>query len=133
MTSVSQQQMTLSFEPGLSERHRSLLGCVRETIYRSQKAIKAVAADMDLSESALSRKLSENPDDRRAFSVDDLEAAIVATGDATPVHYLIEKFLQNPEQKRARAADLLSQLLPHVIALANEAGINQPMTTRKKA
>ena len=58
---------------------------VRESVYRCQKPMKAIAADMDLSESSLSRKLSENDDDRRSFSVADLEGAIRATGDASPI------------------------------------------------
>lgn len=129
MTGVS-QQLTLSFEPGLTERHKTLLACVRETIYRSPKALKAVAADMDLSESAMSRKLSENPDDRRTFSLDDLEGAINATGDLTPIYWLIEKYLQDPAHKKARAADALTRLLPDLIALAREAGITNDTKLR---
>lgn len=122
MTSVA-SQLTLSFEPGLAERHKSLLGCVREAVYRSKKPLKAIAADMDLSESSLSRKLSEHPDDRRLFGVDDLEAAIVSTGDVTPIYYLVEKYLQDPEHRKAAAAEQLAKLLPDLIALAKEAGV----------
>jgi hypothetical protein len=125
MTGIS-QQLTLSFEPGLTERHKTLLSCAREAIYRAKKPLKAIAADMDLSESALSRKLSENPDDRRTFSLDDLEQALNATGDLSPVYWLIEKYLQDPEHKKARAADALTRLLPDLIALAREAGVVVP-------
>lgn len=125
MTGIS-QQLTLSFEPGLTERHKTLLACARESVYRSKKALKAIAADMDLSESALSRKLSENPEDRRTFSLDDLEQSLNATGDLTPIYWLIEKYLQSPEHKKARAADALTRLLPDLIALAREAGVSEP-------
>jgi hypothetical protein len=116
-------QLTINFDPGLSERHRSLLGCVREVIHRNQKALKAVAADMDLSESSLSRKLSENPDDRRTFSVDDLEAAIEATGDVTPIYYLVEKYAVSLEAKQAFAAAELAKALPGILALAKQLGV----------
>jgi AraC-like DNA-binding protein len=130
VTGVS-QQLTLSFEPGLTERHKTLLACAREAIYRCKKPLKAVAADMDLSESSLSRKLSENPEDRRTFSLDDLEASLNATNDLTPVYWLIEKYLQDPAHKKARAADMLTRLLPDLIALAREAGISEPQLRAK--
>lgn len=111
-------QHTLNFEPGLSERWRSLKACVRERVYAHIKPLKTIAAEMDLSESELSRKLSDNPNDQRNLSVDDLEAYIARTGDTTPIHYLIEKYEVNPEAKRAYAAAELARALPQLMALA---------------
>lgn len=111
-------QHTLNFEPGLSERWRSLKACVRERVYAHVKPLKAIAAEMDLSESELSRKLADNPGDPRNLSVDDLETYIQKTGDATPIFYLIEKYAVNPEAKRAYAAAELAKALPDILALA---------------
>lgn len=117
------QQLTLNFEPGLAERHQSLKGCVREAVYKNTRPLKAIAADMDMSESDLSRKLGGNPDDPRKFSVDDLEAFIRATGDATPIYYLVEKYTVSVEAKQAYAASELARLLPSVLALAKQMGL----------
>ncbi|MHA7916028.1 hypothetical protein [Alloalcanivorax xenomutans] len=48
---------------------------------------------MDYSPSDLSRKLAQNPDDSRRFTLDDLEKYIEVTRDIQPVLYLVEKYL----------------------------------------
>lgn len=116
-------QLTLNFEPGLAERHRSLKACARERIYAHLKPLKAIAADMDLSESELSRKLAENPNDTRDLTCDDLERYIEKTGDVTPIYYLIEKFAIDKQTKQAFAAAELAKALPHLIALAKQVGV----------
>jgi hypothetical protein len=116
-------QHTLNFDPGLSERWKSLKACVRERVYGNRKPLKAIAAEMDLSESDLSRKLSENPDDPRKLSCDDFEAYIKATGDTTPILYLVEKYAVNEHAKVAYAAAELARQLPDLIALARQLGV----------
>lgn len=111
-------QHTLNFDPGLSERWRSLKACVRERVYAHIKPLKTIAADMDLSESELSRKLADNPNDPRNLSCDDLEAYIAKTQDVTPILYLVEKYAVNPDVKRAYAAAELARALPEILALA---------------
>lgn len=117
-------QLTLNFEPGLADRHKSLKGCVRERIYAHPKPLKVIAADMDLSETELTRKCSDNPNDTRNLTVDDLEAYIKATGDHTPIFYLIEKFAVSTESKKAFAAAELAKALPGILALAKQLGVN---------
>lgn len=116
-------QLSLNFEPGLAERHRSLKACVRERVYTHPKPLKSIAADMDLSETELTRKLADNPNDTRNFNCDDLEAYIARTGDVTPIYYLIEKFAVSTEAKAAFAAAELAKILPQVMALAKQAGV----------
>jgi hypothetical protein len=116
-------QLTLNFEPGLSQRHRTLKACVRERVYANGKPLKTIAGDMDLSETELTRKLADNPNDTRNFNCDDLEAYIVATGDVTPVYYLIEKFAVSTESKKAFAAAELAKVLPGILALAKQLGV----------
>ncbi len=81
----SSHQMSIDFEPGLAERHQSALDCVRECAYTHKHPLKTLAADMDMSQSELSRKLAHNPDDPRRFTLDDLEKFLTATGDMTPI------------------------------------------------
>lgn len=116
-------QHTLNFEPGLAERWKSLKACVRSRVYGNGKQLKAIAGDMDLSESDLSRKLGENPNDPRNLSCDDLESYIKATGDTTPILYLVEKYAVNPEARQAYAAAELARTLPDIIALARQLGV----------
>lgn len=116
-------QHTLNFDPGLAERWRSLKACMRERVYAHPKPLKCVAAEMDLSETELSRKLSENPNDTRDTTCDDLEAYIRATGDVTPVLYLVEKYAVNPEARRAYAAAELARALPEILALAKQLNV----------
>ena len=118
-------QLSIDLEPGLVERHATLLDCLRSAVYSSRRGLKSVAADMDLSASELSRKVSGNPDDPRRFSVDDLEAYVRGTGDTTPIEYLAAKYLQTEEARRAQALGvatrLLAELAPVLAALKGAA------------
>jgi len=53
---------------------------------------KVIAADMDLSPSHLSRKLSGNPNDTMNLTLDDLEKYMNVTGDCRPLDYLNDKY-----------------------------------------
>lgn len=117
------QQLTLNFEPGLAERHKSLKACVRERVYGNAKPLKAIAADMDLSETDLTRKLGDNPNDVRKLSVDDFEAYLQASGDQAPIFYLIEKYAVSVEAKQAHALAELAKLAPQFMALCRQAGV----------
>lgn len=116
-------QLNLDFEPGLTERHKTLLACVRESAHRSDKPMKAIAADMDVSESDLSRKLSGHQDDTRRLSVDELVKLVEVTGDVTPINWLIEKFHLNDDQKAKRAGAEFLKALPQMVALAKQMGV----------
>jgi AraC-like DNA-binding protein len=117
MSVVSGNQLTLDFTPGLAERHAHILDCIRSSAYTHHNPLKTIAADMDMSQSELSRKLSGNPDDSRRFTVEDLEKFITATGDLTPIYYLVEKYLTDEDVKQRRALAELAKQLPDVLAL----------------
>lgn len=121
MTVVSSTQLTLDFEPGLTERYPTLLDCVRGVAHSHKNPLKTIAFDMDISLSELSRKLSANSNDPRHFSVEDLERFMVATDDLTPIYWQIEKFLQDEQSKQQRAAHELMKRLPDMIALLQAA------------
>lgn len=117
----SSHQMSIDFEPGLAERHQSALDCVRECAYTHKHPLKTLAADMDMSQSELSRKLAHNPDDPRRFTLDDLEKFLTATGDMTPIYYLVEKYLENSDLRQRRAIAELVKLAPQLAALIKQA------------
>lgn len=121
MTQASTSQMTLDFEAGLVERFPSLLDCVRNGAYTNRNPLKTIAADMDMSQSDLSRKLAGNPDDPRRLSVDDFEKYVDKTGDVTPIYYLVEKFLQDDSHRQRRALSQLAKQLPDILALVKAA------------
>lgn len=111
------EQLTLTFEPGLVERYPTALDVVRRVAYGHRNKLQVIAAEMDLSQSSLTRKLAQHPDDPRRFSLDDLERFIVATGDVTVVEYLAAKYLQSDDQRRASAISATEGLLRELSAL----------------
>jgi hypothetical protein len=97
-------QLTLSFEPGISERYPNLRECIAAGIYRN--GLGNTAIDLDIAPGNLSVQISADPS--RHFSVDSLERYIEKTGDTTPVYYLIEKFLKDKaSSKEAEMAAML--------------------------
>ncbi len=107
--------MTLSFEPDVHERYRSLRECIATGIY--QRGLGKVAIDLDTAPSNLSVQLSEDPS--RKFSVDSFETYIEKTGDTTPTLYLVSKFMAPENRPDVNAQALLQQML----ALAKQAGL----------
>lgn len=118
------QQVTVSIEPGLVVRHRSLKDCVASGVY--SRGIQAIAGKIDRAPSHLSEALSGS--DRRKFDVDDLERYIKITGDTMPVLYLVAKYLGDPQaQQREALAKLasLADLLPGLLSAAGLGPANQ--------
>lgn len=114
---VDANQLTLTFEPGLMERFPTAMDVVRAVAYGHGNPLKTIAADMDMSQSTLSRKLAQDPDDPRRFSLDDLEAFVRATGDTTPIEYLAQKYLQTDEQRKAGAIASAERVLRELASL----------------
>ena len=125
-------QLTFNFEPGLAQRYRSLKACVRGQIYSSAKLEKQIAADLDLSQSELTRKIGDNPNDQRNFSVDDLELYLETQKDLTPIYYLIEKYGVPEDIRRAQAEAALTRLLPELQAIAAQFGPTSGGSKRRK-
>lgn len=90
-------QLTLNYEAGLTDSYPTCREYVAARIHQQGRPQKAIAADMDYSPSDLSRKLAQNPDDSRRFTLDDLERFVEVTGDTKPILYLVEKFLAKPD------------------------------------
>ena len=121
------QQLSLNFEGGLTSRFHTLREVVQSAVLASKLGVTGMAAKMDMGHSELSRRLDAGAVDNRPLRVDDLVAIVEITKDHRPIYWLIERFLQSPEMKRAIALDQLAELLPHLTDLAREAGItSQP-------
>lgn len=121
---VPQQQLTLSFEPGLVDIYPSLRECIATGVY--QRGLGKVAIDLDCAPSNLSVQLSAPNDDsskKRKFGVDDLERYIDKTGDTTPIYYLVEKYLHKTEAGHDAALAELGPQLAHFGALLKRAGL----------
>ena len=119
LISSPQKQLTLSFDAGLSERHRCLRDCVATGIY--QRGLSSVAIDLNKAPGNLSVELSG--DSTRHFSIDSLESYIEKTGDTTPIHYLIEKFLREKSNKQDEALAQLAPILAQLAPLMRQAGL----------
>lgn len=110
-------QLTLEFEPALTERFRNLLECVTAGVY--QRGLKRVAADLDKAPGNLSRELSGDTD--RHFSVEALERYIQTQGDVTPIYYLIARYMGDQAHAEAATLKRVEGLLAEVASLVGQA------------
>lgn len=115
-------QLTLNFDASLATRYRSLREATAHSVYASKKGLGGVAAALDLSPTDLTKRL--NGDSHRPLRADDIEEIIAATGDITPIQYLIAKYMQDPEAQRTAAYGQLAALLPALIGAMEQAGID---------
>lgn len=121
MPSVAPSQMTLSFEPALPDRFPTLRSYVAHRAAMSQKHMKVQAGDMDMAPSTLARKLNPADGDTQRLNVDDLEAWIASTGEASAViEYLAAKFMDSPEARKARLLTKLDGVLPDLMAMLTQ-------------
>lgn len=104
-------QLSLDFDV---KRFASLHEAIRHSVYGSGRQMKHIAADLDMSPSELSRKLAGNPNDPVHFPAHRLDALIRATGDMTPIYYLIDQFLRPMEEARIREFESFKKRLPEL-------------------
>lgn len=117
---MRQLSLTLG-DQSLVQQFPEFRDVVRASVYSCGRAFKAIAADLDMSVSELSRKLADNPNDPVHFPMNRLPELIAATGDKRPVLWLVEKFLDDAGAKRQHAVDRLASLLPEIAALVTAA------------
>lgn len=117
------RQLNITFEPGLSQRSRSVREHLATRVYA--RGLVETAGKMDLSPSKLTEKLagSDSGGKPRGLTIDELEAYLQRTGDLSPVHYLVEKYLNDPEIAQAEAAAKLQATLDSLPALLAAAGL----------
>jgi hypothetical protein len=118
MPSLAPPQLTLNFEPNLPDRFPTLRQYIAHRVHVHNKSAKVIAADMDMSPSLLSRKLTPSDGDTQRFNVDDLESYLAASGDAAAViEYLAAKYMDSPEARRARMVSRAETLLSELAAV----------------
>jgi hypothetical protein len=123
-------QASFDFTPGITVQFPKLRDVVNAAVYNSRGSLKAVASDLDMTQSELSRMVSREKDDPRKLDVDDFVRIIESTGDTRPIQWLIEKFLRDPAQQKAQALNALASLAPMLVELAAQAGVATPKRTR---
>lgn len=121
------QQMSLTFEPGIGQRYRSLLECVAAGVY--QRGLGRVAGDIDEAPSNLSAQLAG---EGRKFGVESLEHYIDKTGDVTPIYYLVDKYLRDPSMRQQEAMHRLTEMMEQMQPLLEAAGMVDGKTSRKR-
>jgi len=107
---MNTQTVTLTIPQGLAQVHGSLRSVCSQGVY--QRGLKSVALAINRDAGNLSRELADNG---RHFAVDSLEAYIAKTGDLTPIHYLVDRFLLSRDQQTQDAQRV--QVLQQVQAL----------------
>lgn len=108
------EQFEIDFEAGLTERFPDFRDCLQASVSGCGRQMKAVAADLDMSPSELSRKLAHNPNDPVHFPACRIPDLIAATGDLSPVYWLVEKFCDDADAKKRKSIDRLAKLLPEI-------------------
>jgi hypothetical protein len=107
------QQFTLDFQAGLTERFPRWRDTLVHAVYSSRLGLNGVAGKLDLSPSDLSKRLSET-EEPRPLRDGDILGIIEATNDFTPIYWLLERFLKDPDAKmheaRARIPALVAAL-----------------------
>lgn len=117
-------QMTLSFEPGLAQSNLSLRDLVTARVH--QRGHGRVAALLDMAPSKLTEKLAglDSAGKPRGMTLDEFERYLEKTGDLSPIYYLLDKFLRDPQVAQAEALAKLADLATVLPALLAAAGIN---------
>jgi hypothetical protein len=111
------QQLTLSLEEGLLERHESLSEVMAQCIY--SRGLARMAEKLHTPKGNLSRMLDAQ--DERKFGIDDLEQYMQATGDTTPALWIAAKYLGDKGGEDAARAQRLEGLMAEMAVLIGQA------------
>lgn len=128
------QQLSLAFEPGMTQRARNLREHLATRIYAA--GLVRIAGEIDCAPSHLTEKLagSDSSGKPRNFSIDELERYMERTRDYTPIYYLVERYLQDPQAQQQVAIARLTDVLEALPGLAASAGMTlQTKPVRKSS
>lgn len=111
-------QLQLEFEAGHLARFPQFGDAIRASVYGCGRPFKAIAAELDMSSSELSRRLADGGDVR--MPAERLAELIEATGDLGPIYWLCERFAVGEGRQAAasRVLEELARLLPEVRRVA---------------
>ena len=113
-------QLTLDFEPGITERHPNLRACIAAGIY--QRGLGKCAIELNESPGNLTNQLSA--DSNRKFGVDEFEVFLEKSQNFESIYYLVEKFLRRPDIQQNAALSQLPGLMAQVQAVLKAAGMS---------
>ena len=120
-------QLSINFDSGLLERFPKFEECLRHCVHSSKRQQKYIAADLNeagpqnIDSSKLGRMLGEYDPNEPQYPARLLPDLIESAEDLTPVYWLIERFLDDPGERRQRAMDALADLLPQLESLLERA------------
>ena len=114
-------QIEIDFEGGLVDTFPVFRDVVANSISSCGRQHKAVAADLDMSSSDLSRKINFNPNDNVEFPLNRLDELLESTQDFSPVLWLVERFLEDADTKQKRAVQDLLKVMPQITKLLEAA------------
>lgn len=119
------RQLSIMFSPGISQKSRSLREHVASQVYAGA-GVTAIAGKIDVSPSKMTEKLLgvDSGGKPRGLTVDELERYIEATRDVSPIHYLVEKYLHDPDVAQQEAMAKLTQTLDALAPLMAAAGFD---------
>lgn len=113
------QQFDLDFDGGLTQRFPEFMDCVRDSVYGCGRQFKAIAADLDMSASDLSKRLSQSADVH--FALTRLPELLASTGNLSPIYWLVEKYCDDAETRQRKALAEIPALIVKLQAIAKEA------------
>jgi hypothetical protein len=115
------QQFTLDFEPGLTQRFPRWRDTFIHIVYSGRGGLNTAAAACDVSPTDLTKRLSGEYDDR-PLRIEDIESILEEKKDYTPVFWLIERFLKDPDAKKQEALARLPGLVKLIEVTLAQAG-----------
>ena len=109
-TGTAPAQLALNFDLSLLEQHETIMDAMRFAADTCGKLRKAIAMEMDLSKSQLSRLLADNADSDpgHAFPLQLLPRFVEVTGSTMPIQWLALKYMQDPGMREARVLDTVT-------------------------
>lgn len=121
------RHLNITYQGGLTHTSRSLRELMQVQVHNNGGVV-SVAGKVDLSPSKLSEKLAggDGGGRQRCLTIDEFERYVKETGDVTPIHYLIEKYLTCPEAQHAEAIAQFTNLARAMAPLAQSLGIKWP-------
>lgn len=113
------EQMTINFEGGLRARYPTICDVMRASLALSKRSQKAIAADMDMSPSELSRRVNAdlNDNDTRVFNVADLDKFIKAVGNTLVIEWQIEGHMVSADDRDKRLLREFARRAPEILEL----------------
>ncbi|SRR6266403_4743827 len=115
MRVLAGNQLMLDFEPSVRQRFPTLRQCVHYAVLQDPRGIKQVAADCDLSEPELSRRLTKKKaGSPRSCDVDLMVAIMRSTNNLLPLQWLLAEFVPDDRTRQAAALSTVETLLPQL-------------------